>query len=64
VVKIKYAEGVYAEIDAILENGAQAIVVEVKTTLRKDDIDDHLIRMEKYALMPMNMATKGNSWEQ
>jgi hypothetical protein len=43
----KYAEGVYAEIDALLENGTQAMVVEVKTTLRQADIDDHLLRMEK-----------------
>jgi hypothetical protein len=47
IIKIKYAEGVYAEIDAILENGALAMVVEVKTTLRQNDIDDHLVRMEK-----------------
>jgi hypothetical protein len=43
----KYAVGVYAEIDALLENGTQAMVVEVKTTLRQSDIDDHLLRMEK-----------------
>jgi hypothetical protein len=47
IIKIKYAEGVYAEIDALLENGTQAMVVEVKTTLRQADIDDHLVRMEK-----------------
>jgi uncharacterized protein YjgD (DUF1641 family) len=47
IIKIKYAEGIYAEIDAILENGALAMVVEVKTTLRQSDIDDHLVRMEK-----------------
>jgi hypothetical protein len=46
-IKIKYAEGIYAEIDALLENGTQAMVVEVKTTLRQNDIDDHLLRMEK-----------------
>jgi hypothetical protein len=47
IASYKYAEGVYAEIDALLENGTQAVVVEVKTTLRHDDIDDHLNRMEK-----------------
>jgi hypothetical protein len=47
VTTIKYAEGVYAEIDALLENGMQAVVVEIKTTLRQADIDDHLLRMEK-----------------
>jgi hypothetical protein len=31
----------------MLENGTQAIAVEVKTKLRKTDIDDHLLRMEK-----------------
>jgi hypothetical protein len=47
IANYKYAEGVYAEIDALLENGTQAMVVEVKTTLRQADIDDHLNRMEK-----------------
>jgi hypothetical protein len=47
ITTIKYAEGVYAEIDALIENGTQAVVVEVKTTLRQADIDDHLLRMEK-----------------
>ena len=31
----------------MLENGEQAIAVEVKTKLRQSDIDDHLVRMEK-----------------
>jgi predicted membrane chloride channel (bestrophin family) len=30
-----------------LENGKLAVAVEVKTTLRNEDIDDHLLRMEK-----------------
>ena len=47
ITTIKYAEGVYAEIDGLVENGTQAIVVEVKTTLRQADIDDHILRMEK-----------------
>jgi len=42
-----YTDGVYAQIDGMLENGEQAIAVEVKTTLRQSDIDDHLVRMEK-----------------
>jgi tetratricopeptide (TPR) repeat protein len=42
-----YAAGVYAQIDGMLENGEQAIAVEVKTKLRVSDIDDHLVRMEK-----------------
>jgi hypothetical protein len=49
ITTIKWAtEGnIYAEIDGLLENGTQAMVVEVKTTLRQTDIDDHLLRMEK-----------------
>jgi hypothetical protein len=48
IATYKYTkQGVYAQIDALLENGTMAIAVEVKTTLRKDDIDDHLLRMEK-----------------
>jgi hypothetical protein len=47
IASYKYAEGVYAEIDGMLENGSQAVVVEVKTTLRLADIDNHLLRMEK-----------------
>jgi hypothetical protein len=47
-VKWAYGEGnVYTEIDGLLENGDQAMVVEVKTTLRREDIDDHLKRMKK-----------------
>ncbi|MDR2923345.1 MAG: hypothetical protein LBU85_08400, partial [Treponema sp.] len=47
IATYKFAEGVYAQIDGMLENGEQAIAVEVKTTLRQSDIDDHLNRMEK-----------------
>jgi hypothetical protein len=47
-VKWAYGEGtIYTEIDGLLENGNQAMVVEIKTTLRREDIDDHLKRMEK-----------------
>jgi hypothetical protein len=42
-----YTDGVYAQIDGMLENGEQAIAVEVKTKLRQTDVDDHLVRMEK-----------------
>jgi len=31
----------------MLENGEQAIAVEVKMKLRESDIDNHLLRMEK-----------------
>jgi len=47
IASYSYADGVYAQIDGMLENGEQAIAVEVKTTLRQSDIDDHLVRMEK-----------------
>jgi hypothetical protein len=47
IATYKYTEGVYAQIDGMLENGEQAIAVEVKTTLRQADIDEHLVRMEK-----------------
>jgi hypothetical protein len=47
IATYKFAEGVYAQIDGMLENGEQAVAVEVKTTLRQSDIDDHLNRMEK-----------------
>ncbi|MDR1073660.1 MAG: hypothetical protein LBL45_08300 [Treponema sp.] len=50
VTSVKWADGennIYAEIDGLLENGSQAMVVEVKTTLRNEDMDDHLVRMEK-----------------
>jgi hypothetical protein len=47
IATYKFAEGVYAQIDGMLENGEQAVAVEVKTTLRQADIDDHLVRMEK-----------------
>jgi hypothetical protein len=50
VTTVKWADGennIYMEIDGLLENGAQAMAVEVKTTLRNEDVDDHLDRMEK-----------------
>ena len=47
IASYSYAAGVYAQIDGMLENGSQAVAVEVKTKLRQTDIDDHLVRMEK-----------------
>jgi hypothetical protein len=38
---------IHAEIDAFLENGTQAMAVEVKVTLRPEDISEHIKRMEK-----------------
>jgi hypothetical protein len=39
--------GISAEIDAFLENGDKAMVVEIKTKPTVEDIDDHIKRMEK-----------------
>ena len=50
VTTVKWASGennIYTQIDGLLENGNQAMAVEVKTTLRNEDVDDHLLRMEK-----------------
>ena len=49
ITTIKWATNgnIYAEIDGLLENGTQAMAVEVKTTLEIEDINDHLKRMEK-----------------
>jgi hypothetical protein len=50
VTAVKWADGennIYTEIDGLLENGNQAMAVEVKTTLRNEDVDDHLVRMER-----------------
>jgi hypothetical protein len=38
---------IHAEVDAFLENGSQAMVVEVKAKLQKADVDEHIKRMEK-----------------
>ena len=38
---------IHTEIDALLENGVEAIAVEVKTFLKKSDVDYHIGRMEK-----------------
>jgi hypothetical protein len=37
----------HAEVDAFLENGTQAMAVEVKAKLQKADVDGHVKRMEK-----------------
>jgi hypothetical protein len=42
-----YEHGIHAEIDAFLENGKQAMAVEVKATCKRDDVDDHIERMGK-----------------
>jgi hypothetical protein len=47
IASYSYAAGVYAQIDGMLENGSQAVAVEVKTKLRQTDIDEHIERMDK-----------------
>ncbi|MDR0598175.1 MAG: hypothetical protein LBG14_06685 [Treponema sp.] len=39
--------GIFAEIDAFLENGDRVMVVEIKNKPNVDDINDHVERMEK-----------------
>ncbi|MDR1636385.1 MAG: hypothetical protein LBR93_03520 [Treponema sp.] len=41
------AHNIHAEVDAFLENGTQAMAVEVKAKLQKADVDSHVKRMEK-----------------
>jgi hypothetical protein len=41
------AHDIHTEVDAFLENGAQAMAVEVKAKLKKADVDGHIKRMEK-----------------
>jgi len=41
------AEGIYAEIHAMLESGTQGMVMAIEQTLCIADIDEHLVRMEK-----------------
>ncbi|GHV54782.1 hypothetical protein AGMMS49579_16060 [Spirochaetia bacterium] len=43
-----FEHGIFAEADAFLENSGCVMVVEIKTKLRTDDIDDHVKRMEKF----------------
>ena len=47
IIKWSIEGCIYCEIDGLLENGTQAMAVEVKTTLEIEDINEHLKRMEK-----------------
>jgi hypothetical protein len=42
-----FEHGIFTEVDALMENGDSVMVVEMKTYLRTDHIDDHVRRMEK-----------------
>jgi hypothetical protein len=49
ITTVKWAVdgSLYAQIDGLLENGIQAMVVEVKTTMYRKDVDEHVERMDK-----------------
>ena len=46
----KSGDEISGEIDLLLEDGDIAILVEVKTTLKTDDVLEHIERLEKYRL--------------
>ncbi|AEF84179.1 conserved hypothetical protein [Treponema primitia ZAS-2] len=39
--------GIFTDVDAVLENGDKVMIVETKTKPKIEDIDDHIERMEK-----------------
>ncbi|MDR2898473.1 MAG: hypothetical protein LBU99_06610 [Spirochaetaceae bacterium] len=50
IITCKWRNGggsILTEIDGLLENKTQAMAVEVKTTMHRSDVDDHLKRMER-----------------
>jgi hypothetical protein len=47
IVIADYANDIHTEIDALLENGDYAVVVEIKTKLTQAHIDEHVERLEK-----------------
>jgi hypothetical protein len=50
IITCKWRKGsgsILTEIDGLLENKTQAMAVEVKTTMHRSDVDDHLKRMER-----------------
>jgi hypothetical protein len=42
-----YVNDLHFEIDIMLENGDKAMLVEVKTKLTTEDVQDHVVRLEK-----------------
>ena len=42
-----YDNKIFLEIDVLLENGEKAMLVEVKTNLTAEDVQDHIKRLEK-----------------
>jgi hypothetical protein len=42
-----YDNNIFLEIDVMLENGDKAMLVEVKTNLTTEDVQDHIKRLEK-----------------
>lgn len=55
VMKDDNREFVY-EIDILIFNENYVIALEVKNTLKKEDVDEHLERMEKIKFLPMPVA--------
>jgi hypothetical protein len=47
IVIADYVNDIHTEIDALLENGDYAVVVEIKTKLTLAHIDEHIERIEK-----------------
>ncbi|MDR2898121.1 MAG: hypothetical protein LBU99_04830 [Spirochaetaceae bacterium] len=61
IVTCKWRNGdgsILTEIDGLLENKTQAIAVEVKTTMHRSDVDDHLKRMERIRIYADNNNDK------
>jgi hypothetical protein len=42
-----YKNGIFFEVDIMLENGEKALLVEVKTKLTSEDVKAHITRLEK-----------------
>jgi hypothetical protein len=46
-----FEHGIFTEVDALMENGDSVMVVEMKTYLRTEHIDEHIKRMEKLRVL-------------
>lgn len=54
-VKVAQADKLLLEIDLLLVNTIYSVVVEIKNTLRKQDIDEHLERLAKLQQYPSRL---------
>ena len=52
---------IYAEVDLFLENGNEALAVEVKTHLRKDDVEYHLNRLKLLRENELESSLRGKA---